>query len=93
MPLIVNIPPFVVNSPFHGLRVVPCKLTYNYHCFCFFTMIKYLCIIEKKSEDSLMVSFGNNRRRKCSMNTLEVLTLVLVIFTALAYIDNHQNKK
>lgn len=27
------------------------------------------------------------------MNTLEVLTLVLVIFTALAYIDNHQNKK
>jgi len=24
------------------------------------------------------------------MNTLEVLTLVLVIFTALAYIDNHQ---
>ena len=27
------------------------------------------------------------------MNTLEVLTLMLVIFTALAYIDNHQNKK
>ena len=27
------------------------------------------------------------------MNTLEVLTLVLVIFTALAYIANHQNKK
>lgn len=27
------------------------------------------------------------------MNTLEVLTLVLVIFAALAYIDNHQDKK
>lgn len=26
------------------------------------------------------------------MNTLEVLTLVLVIFAALAYIDNHQDK-
>lgn len=40
-----------------------------------------------------MVSFGNTRRRKSSMNTLEVLTLVLVIFTVLAYIDNHQGKK
>ena len=56
-------------------------------------MIGYLCIVEQKSEDSLVVSFGNNRRRKCSMNTLEVLTLVLVIFKALAYIDNHQNRK
>ncbi len=26
------------------------------------------------------------------MNTLEVLTLVLVIFAALSYIDNHNNK-
>lgn len=40
-----------------------------------------------------MVSFGNNRRRKYNMNTLEVLTLVLAIFTAIAYIDSHQNKK
>ncbi len=40
-----------------------------------------------------MVSFGNKRRRIWSMNTLEVLTLVLVIFAALAYIDNHLNKK
>lgn len=40
-----------------------------------------------------MISFGSKRRRKCNMNTLEVLTLVLVIFSALAYIDNHQNKK
>ena len=27
------------------------------------------------------------------MNTLEVLTLLLVVFTALAYIDNHNNRK
>ena len=27
------------------------------------------------------------------MNTLEVLTLVLVIFAALSYIDNHNSKK
>lgn len=26
----------------------------------------------------------------CSMNTLEVLTLVLVIFAVLTYLDNHQ---
>lgn len=40
-----------------------------------------------------MVSFGNRRRRQCDMDTLEVLTLVLVIFAALTYIDNHQDKK
>ena len=27
------------------------------------------------------------------MNTIEVLTLLLVIFAALSYIDNHNNKK
>lgn len=27
------------------------------------------------------------------MNTVEILTLVLVIFSTLTYIDNHQNKK
>ncbi len=32
-------------------------------------------------------------RRECDMDTLEVLTLVPVIFAALAYIDNHQDKK
>ena len=31
-------------------------------------------------------------RRECDMDTLEVLTLVPVIFAALAYIDNHQDK-
>ena len=32
-------------------------------------------------------------RRECDMDTLEVLTLVPVIIAALAYIDNHQDKK
>lgn len=41
----------------------------------------------------MVVSFGNKGRRKCSMNTLEVLTLVLAIFAALTYIDNHHDKK
>jgi len=27
------------------------------------------------------------------MNTLEVLTLLLVVFAALTYIDNHNNRK
>jgi len=27
------------------------------------------------------------------MNAMEVLTLLLVIFAALSYIDNHNNKK
>lgn len=28
-----------------------------------------------------------------SMNTLEILTLLLVVFAALTYIDNHNNRK
>ena len=31
-------------------------------------------------------------RRECPMNTMEVLTLLLVIFTALTYIDQHKKK-
>jgi len=27
------------------------------------------------------------------MNTLEILTLLLVVFAALTYIDNHNNRK
>lgn len=33
------------------------------------------------------------RRRVVIMNTMEVLTLLLVIFTALAYIDGHNKRK
>ena len=33
------------------------------------------------------------RKRVMPMNTLEVLTLLLVIFAALSYIDNHYKKK
>ena len=33
------------------------------------------------------------RKRVMPMNTMEVLTLLLVIFTALSFIDNHNNKK
>jgi hypothetical protein len=35
------------------------------------------------------LSSGNGREE--TMNTLEVLTLVLVIFAALSYIDNHRH--
>ena len=35
------------------------------------------------------------RKRKgdYTMNTLEILTLLLVVFAALTYIDNHNNRK
>lgn len=33
------------------------------------------------------------QRRVMPMNTLEVLTLLLVIFAALSYIDDRHNKK
>ena len=33
-----------------------------------------------------------SERGCCPMNTMEVLTLLLVIFTALSYIDQHKKK-
>lgn len=33
------------------------------------------------------------QRRAMPMNTMEVLTLLIVVFAALSYIDNHNNKK
>ena len=33
------------------------------------------------------------QRRVMPMNTMEVLTLLIVVFAALSYIDNHNNKK
>lgn len=41
----------------------------------------------------LVALFGNIGKGVCEMNTLEVLTLVLVIFTVLTYLDNHNQKK
>ena len=38
-------------------------------------------------------SSGWRYRKEVGMNTLEVLTLVLVIFAALTYIDNKHNRK
>ena len=36
---------------------------------------------------------SGNGKGVCAMNTLEVLTLVLVIFAVLTYLDNHNHKK
>ena len=36
----------------------------------------------------MVVLFGNGKE-EMPMNTMEVLTLLLVIFAALSYIDNH----
>ena len=33
------------------------------------------------------------QRRDALMNTIEVLTLLLVVFAALSYIDHHNDKK
>lgn len=39
----------------------------------------------------MVVLSGN--RKEVGMNTLEVLTLLLVVFAALTYIDNKHNRK
>ena len=35
---------------------------------------------------------SGNGKEVCAMNALEVLTLVLVIFAVLTYLDNHHKK-
>ena len=42
-------------------------------------------------DSSLVALFGDGKGS--IMDTLEVLTLLLVIFAALSYIDNHSNRK
>ena len=42
-------------------------------------------------DSSSVALFGDGKGD--SMNTLEVLTLLLVVFAALTYIDNHNNRK
>ena len=50
-----------------------------------------MTIESERNRDGLMVDlFGNGREE--TMNTLEVLTLLLVVFSALTYIDNHRDK-
>ncbi len=45
----------------------------------------------RQRRDSLVVVlFGNGK--EVPMDTLEVLTFVLVIFTILSYLDNHHKK-
>ena len=44
------------------------------------------------SRDSLAVVLSGNRK-EVGMNILEVLTLLLVVFAALTYIDNKCNRK
>lgn len=46
----------------------------------------------ERDRDSLVVVLSGNRKGVMPMNTMEVLTLLLVIFAALSYIDNHRNK-
>ena len=53
-----------------------------------------MCIIEKKVGcDFPIVLCPLVFKGGMPMNTLEVLTLLLVIFAALSYIDNHNSKK
>ena len=39
----------------------------------------------------MVVLFGNGKD-KMPINTMEVLTLLLVIFAALSYVDNHRKR-
>ena len=48
------------------------------------------------SVDSMGIVLGypfRKRKGDYTMNTLEILTLLLVVFAALTYIDNHNNRK
>ena len=52
-------------------------------------MIKFHTVRLERDRDSLVV-VPFRRKGVMPMNTMEVLTLFLVIFTALTYLDNHR---
>ena len=54
-----------------------------------------ICIIEQKAGCDFPIIRCPlvHKGELCPMNTMEVLTLLPVIFTALSYIDDHNNKK
>ena len=52
-------------------------------------MIKFHTVRLERDRDSLVVALSGNRKGVMLMNTMEVLTLLLVVFAALSYIDNH----
>lgn len=44
----------------------------------------------ERDRDSLVVDLFGNGKEVAPMNTMEVLTLLLVVFAALSYIDDHR---
>ena len=54
-------------------------------------MLSYPIVRLGQRRDSLVVVLSGNGE-EVRMDTLEVLTLLLVIFAALSYLDNHHKK-
>ena len=52
-----------------------------------------IILVKLDSMGIVLVALFGNGKGVCEMNTLEVLTLVLVIFAVLTYLDNHSQKK
>ena len=60
-----------------------------------YTPIDVIISLVQSTRSRMQVSFYAlypSERGCCPMNTMEVLTLLLVIFTALSYIDQHKKK-
>lgn len=57
-------------------------------------IVKYgtIVLVKLDSMGIVLVALFGNGKGVCEMNTLEVLTLVLVIFAILTYLDNHNHK-
>lgn len=51
-----------------------------------------MILVKLDSMGIVLVALFGNGKGVCEMNTLEVLTLVLVIFAVLTYLDNHNQK-
>jgi len=54
-------------------------------------MLYYSTVRLGQRRDSLVVVLSGNGK-EVHMDTLEILTLLLVIFAALSYLDNHHKK-
>lgn len=56
-------------------------------------MLSSYSIIEKKAGCGFLTgALQSHRKRVVPMSVMEVLTLLLVVFAALSYIDNHKKK-
>lgn len=61
-------------------------------CLNIYSVVYYLCYMKKRLGVTVPLPSSLMKEGDAQMTILEVLTLLLVVFAALSYIDNHKKK-